>query len=581
MTNCSVGFRRTGLLLLLLVPLCPAETQDKKPGQKETKTEQSPFAFKVPVDVIVVNATVTDAKGKPVLDLTADDFKIFEDGKPQSIHTFTLETYKAVQPPAMSDTKSPPAIARDADLNYSQSRMFALVIDDVTSAREYLYATVEAAKKFVEQDLGPADQVAIVAASGRVQHPFTDDKQLLLAELGTFHEKADMSPVSRSTCPMLTDLQAQRIANDMNDGISMEVAVEETIVCAHLENDPSAAPGIARSAAMSQFQETAYRNRGLLRNLRQYIRSLRHFDARKNLILFSDGFLFQEVIYELQDVVDQALRAGVVLNTVDIRGLYVSTFSASDNVTPVSAASRIPISPQFVGQKLNLLNADMMSQEEPLTQLAHDTGGIFYHNSNDLHAGLKAVSDREAHSYVLTYASPAQKADGRYHKIKLEVSRPGLQLSYRKGYYAPKEQTSFERRRKEDILEALNAPGNVNEIPVGFSYNSYQVDDSRYEVELLTRVDVRRMTFVEEESRRKNLISLVVVAFDESDRYVDGLQKDVSFNLSDSSYAELLSRGFASKVTIRVPPGRYKIRTVVRESVQGKMGSLSKGVEVP
>ncbi len=140
---------------------------------------------------------------------------------------------------------------------------------------------------------------------------------------------------------------------------------------------------------------------------------------------------------------------------------------------------------------------------------------------------------------------------------------------------------TFERRRKEDILEALNAPGNVNEIPVRFSYNSYQVDDSRYEVELVAQVDIRRMTFVEEESRRRNLISLVVVAFDESDRYVDGLQKDVSFNLSASSYSELLSRGLASKVTIRVPPGRYKIRTVVRESVQGKMGSLSKGVEVP
>ena len=573
MIDCSVGFRRTGLLLLLLLPLCPAHTQDKKSGQKETKPEQAPFAFKVPVDVIIVNATATDAKGKPVLDLTADDFKIFEDGKPQPIHTFTLETYKAIQPLVRSGPEPAPATTQDDAPSFSQPRLFSLVIDDVTSAREYLYATVEAAKKFVEQDLGPADQVAVVAASGRVQHPFTDDKQLLMAELGAFHEKADASSVFRSTCPILTDLQAQRIAHEVNDGISMEVAVQETIACAHLENFPLAAPNIVRSTAINQFQEAAYRNRALLRNLRQYIRSLRHFEARKSLILFSDGFLFEEITYELQDVVDQALRSGVVLNTVDIRGLYVTTIAASDNLAFVP--------PWLIGQKQSLLSADASAQEEPLSQLAHDTGGLFYRNSNDLHAGLKAISDREAHSYVLTYASPAQKADGRYHKIKLEVSRPGLQLSYRKGYYAPKEQMTSERRSKEDILEALNAPGNVNEIPVRFSYNSYQVDDSRYEVELVAQVDIRRMTFVEEESRRRNLISLVVVAFDESDRYVDGLQKDVSFNLSASSYSELLSRGLASKVTIRVPPGRYKIRTVVRESVQGKMGSLSKGVEVP
>jgi VWFA-related protein len=521
----------------------------------------------------VVNATVTDAEGKPVLDLTAGDFKVFEDGKPQPIHTFTLETYKAVQPVVTSGAKPASAGTQDGAASFSQPRLLSLVIDDVTSAREYLYATVEAAKKFVEQDLGPADQVAIVAASGRVQHPFTDDKQLLLAELGALHQEADLRPVIRSSCPALTDLQAQRIGNDVNDGISWEVAVQETIACAHLENNPSTAAIIARSAAISQFQEAAYRNRALLRNLRQYIRSLRHFEARKSLVLFSDGFLFEQVIYELQDVVDQALRAGVVLNTVDIRGLYVTTITASDSLTFDS--------PWLVGQKQSLLSADASAQEEPLNQLAHDTGGLFYHNSNDLHAGLKAISDLEAHSYVLTYASPAQKADGRYHKIKLEVSRPGLQLSYRKGYYAPKEQMTSERRSKQDILEALNAPGNVNEIPVRFSYNSYQVDDSRYEVELVAQVDIRRMSFVEEESRRRNLLSLVVVAFDESDRYVDGLQKDVSFNLSASSYAELLSRGLASKVTIHVPPGRYKIRTVVRESVQGKMGSLSKGVEVP
>ena len=573
MPELGAGIRRIVFLLLFFLPFYSTESQDKKSGQKNEKTDRAPFTFKVPVDVIVVNATVTDTKGKPVLDLTADDFKIFEDGKPQPIHTFTLETYKATQSPATS-AKVPPSEARQDDgPNFTQPRLFSLVIDDITSAGEYLYSITEAAKKFVEQDLGPADLVAVLTASGRVQHPFANDKQLLLAEIGSLYEKADASTITRSPCPILTDLQAQRIANEVNDAISLEIAVQETMACAHLEDNPVMALSFARNAAASQFQESAYRNRTLLRNLRQYVRSLRHFEARKNLILFSDGFLFEEVVYELQDLVDQALRAGVVLYTVDIRGLYVPMFQASDSFAALP--------PRLLEHKQSLLLADASSQEEPLSQLAHDTGGIFYHSSNDLYAGLKAVSDREAHSYILTYATPSQKADGRYHKIKLEISRPGLQLSYRKGYYAPKEQLTFERRKKEDILEALHAPGNVNEIPVGFSYNSYQVDDSRYEVELVTQVDIRRMQFVEEESRRKNLISLVVVALDENDRYVDGLQKDVSFNLSASSYSELLSRGFASKVTIRVPPGRYKIRTVVRESVQSKMGSLTKGVEIP
>ena len=73
----------------------------------------------------------------------------------------------------------------------------------------------------------------------------------------------------------------------------------------------------------------------------------------------------------------------------------------------------------------------------------------------------------------------------------------------------------------------------------------------------------------------------MVVALDENDRYIDGSEKTVDFSLTGPSYAELLNRGFASKVNLRLPPGRYKIKTVVRESVQSKMGSLTKAIEIP
>jgi hypothetical protein len=71
------------------------------------------------------------------------------------------------------------------------------------------------------------------------------------------------------------------------------------------------------------------------------------------------------------------------------------------------------------------------------------------------------------------------------------------------------------------------------------------------------------------------------VAFDENDRYVDGLEKAMDLNLSDPSYAALRNFGFTSKVDIKVPPGRYKIKAVVRESVHSKMGSINKTIEVP
>jgi hypothetical protein len=69
--------------------------------------------------------------------------------------------------------------------------------------------------------------------------------------------------------------------------------------------------------------------------------------------------------------------------------------------------------------------------------------------------------------------------------------------------------------------------------------------------------------------------------FDDNDRYIDGSLRDVSFSLSPDNYAEILSRGFSSTVKFRMPPGRYKIKAIIREGVQGKMGSLTKTIDVP
>lgn len=579
MTARTLGWRKLIVLLLLLFPFYSVLSQDKKTKQKPSKPDQAQLTLKVPVDVVVVNTTVTNKQGNPVGDLTANDFKVYEDGKPQPIHTFALESYKATKPLNAAGLKPMDAAAAAEAPNHTQPRLISIVVDDVTSpASDYYRSMTKAAERFVERELGPGDQVALLAGSGRFQYPFSNDRQLLLERIRTLSGSLNLGAVPRSTCPTLTDLQAQRIAMSRSDVLgqqSLDVAREESLDCLGIRGQPGAeeiAENHSRSAATVQLHETEYRSRTLLQTLRQHVRSLKHFEAGKNVILFSNGFVFQELVYELQDIVDQALRAGVVLYTMDLRGLYTGVPQAGDIVhTPTN----------MMREKRFFMEEDMSSKEGPLNQLAHDTGGIYYHNSNDLYAGLQEITNRQAYYYVLTYASPSAKADGRYHRIKLEVSRPGLELSYRNGYYAPKEELTFERRRKEDILEALKAPGDVNEIPISLSYNYYQLNDERYEVAFVTQVDIHRMQFLEEESRRRNLISLVLVAFDEADRYVDGLVKTVDFNLTPSSYSELISRGLASKVNFQLPPGRYKIKAVVRESTQSKMGALTKPIEIP
>ncbi|MBP1622056.1 MAG: hypothetical protein H6Q07_76 [Acidobacteria bacterium] len=585
------AFRHTNILaVLLLLPLLSLFPQNKE--TRDEPSAQAPSIFRVPVGVVVVNATVTDEHGNPVTDLTREDFRVFEDGKPRDIQTFALESHNPVRTaaaiPGEPETKEASGTAQNA----GRPHLISIMIDDVASAYDDGFLRVtEAVANFIEKDMGPGDQVGIRSSSGKVEYPFSSDKQILLEQVSTLPQKLSRIPVERSECPVITDLQAQKITNGLDPG-SLDIAVEEAVKCLtpdvtkQAENAEEvianaikranlrvASEAHSRMAASTQYQETMHRNRNLLIALRQHLRSLRHFDASKSLMLFSDGFLHQDLTFELQDVVEQALRSGVVLNTVDVRGMYDPSF--------IPAAELIITADYAFSRKRAEYMDDAAAQEEPLSQLANDTGGVFFHNSNDLYKGIQQIGRRQEYYYILTYAIPPQKPDGRFHTIKVAVARPGVQVTYRKGYYAPREEVTFERQKKEDILEALRAPGNLNEIPMVLSYNCYQDDATTYKVSLLMKIGIRGLRFLDEESRHRNQISMVVVAFDEADAYVNGVEKSVDFRLTDASYVGLLDRGVTSKIEFKLPLGRYRIKAVVREASQGKMGSLTKAIEIP
>jgi hypothetical protein len=321
---------------------------------------------------------------------------------------------------------------------------------------------------------------------------------------------------------------------------------------------------------------------------------MRHFEGRKSLILFSEGFAAEPVRYELQDLVDAALRSNVFVDVIDIRGLYVGGLDSTSSVHlpgRTEIENRIPSKSGTIVERVRVghtlaskilaVSKQQSDQEDPLAQLASETGGILVHNNNDLYSGIKKAVDHQTFYYILTYASPETRNDGRYHRIKLEVSRPGAKLRYRKGYYAPREQVPSESRKREDIREAMQAPGNLNEIPVQLSYQFSQISDSLYQLSLLTKVNVSRLEFASENARHRNSLSLVVAAFDEHDKWIDGIEKVVDFNLQETSYAAMVRYGFSSKVDFNLPPGRYKVKTIVRESLKSQMGSVARLIEVP
>jgi VWFA-related protein len=618
-------FRNLTIALGLLMLLLPFPYLF--PGVRKAKKEDaatSPTTFKIPVGVVVVNATVTDKAGDPVTDLAAKDFKVYEDGKLQEIQTFALESYgpeeaekpeiQAASPENAAKPKSDRKVkesnlsgSASNESNATRPRLISLVIDDLTlySAADFP-RMIEAAKDFVKNDMGPMDQVSILSGSGNVQFPFSNDKQQILDGLTESLGKLNFHVPRRKSCPDITDLQAWRLSDDANAWEMMYPdKVEEAKRCLRviqnrkITNEEAIA--FLSGRAREQNVEVQFQTRKLLSTIRQHIRALRHFEGAKTVVFFSDGFVSEPetpVAYQFQEVVDLALRSGVVLNCVNIQGLNtfidISRAGSTQMVGDFGSPGDLPdtedenqaeidymakLNP--IATKVTEGLEDQRAQESPLAQMAHDTGGGFLNNSNNMYKQVQSIVRRQSYNYILSYGTPSHKADGAFHRIKLEVARPDVELSYRKGYYTAKEELSFENRKKEDIIAALNGPGNMNEIPMTLAYNYSQEEDSTYLVSFLTHVNIRKIKFLEEENRQKNLISLVLAAFDENDKYISGLEKTIDFRLLDVSYASLREHGIKSRVELKLPLGRYKIKAVVRESTESKMGSVTKAVEIP
>lgn len=597
-----------GLFLLVLSLGGQARSQPAEPAQADGEAE---FTFRVPVDVVVVRAIVTD-RGKPVTDLAVEDFTVFEDGKPLPIQSFTRESYEIIRShqPEVEPERAP-ADATDAEAKRApvagpaadRPHFISLMIDDVTSpSHGALKRTVDAVGKFVEERLQPGDRVAMVAASGKFHQPFTADRQRLLQAVRLLPRKLNRRQLVRSDCPAISDLQAQRIYNE-TDPLALETAISEKLYCNQMaaggvfgssqggaDQNPRAfrntnllslnltegnseqrrnAEVVVRAQASRIHRENEYWSRNLLDTLQQHLRSLQHFDGRKSLVLVSDGFLAQQLRYEMQGVVRAALRSGTILSTVDMRGLYTTSYRASEVAALATEATL---------SQMSMRVENMRVQSQPLAQLAQETGGVHFHNNNDLFGGLKQIADSQSFYYVLTYASPATASDGRYHRIKVKVSRPGLKITHRKGYFAPKEDPTYITLKKREVLDALRSPGNLNEIPVRLSYSAFPVGEDRYQVDVFTRIDFGRLPFLEEKDRKTNLLHLITAAYGGKGGYLGGQEKQLDLRLTRSGQQELAALGATSKFTLEAPPGEHQLKAVVRESVEATLGSVQEWI---
>jgi VWFA-related protein len=517
-------------------------------------------SFRVEVNYVEVDAAVTDAQGNPVTNLTAADFEVLEDGRPQKVTNFSL-VHLAIER-AVRPLFAAQPIEADVQTNeQTEGRIYLIVLDDLHVEPSRNLRVKTAVRRFLEQNFGTNDLAAIAYTSGRANdaQEFTNNTRLLLRAVDRFTGRK----LPSSTVEQLAGLKSNP------DGIGMVAGTD-----AFKEERPFRARNVMNT----------------VRTLADFMGGVR--GRRKAMILVSegvdydifaatglDGSTASVVISDTHDAIAAATRGNVVIYGVDPRGLA----SGTEDLIGVSSILSDPDPEKSLGTQ-SIMGEQSRSQDS-LRVLASATGGFAAVNRNDLNTAFDRIVSENSSYYLLGFYPANDRRNGRFRKLEVRVKRPGLHVRSRSGYYEPRGRAPNTPARPATavapaIADALGSPIPIAGVPVKVFAAAFKGAAPNASVAITIELDVNRLDFVEKEGTFNERLEVAYAALDVNGKVFPGSTHTVNLAMKPDTFARVKARGFRVLTKMDLPPGRYQLR-VAAGNATGKVGTVLYDVEVP
>jgi VWFA-related protein len=531
----------------ILLALVAAFAQTPQPTAPDT-------VIRINVNLVQVDAVVTDSGGKAVTDLKPEDFEVLQDGKRQQITNFsyisTHDPGTARPKPAPAARKGappvPPARIKPQDVR----RTVALVVDDLGLSFESIGRVRGSLKKFVDNEMQPGDLVAVIrtgAGIGALQQ-FTADKRMLYAAI----DRVKFNAMGRV-------------------GVSSFA--------------PLGGGGEEGAAAIEERNEIF--SVGTLGAIRYVVNGLRELPGRKSVVLFSENLklfnadgMSQRVMDEVRHLTDAANRSSVVIYSIDPRGLQVHSLTAADNTRGMT--------PRQLAEAPMQRAAEEFRSRDGMVMLAHDTGGLFMADRNDIDGMLREViADSEGY-YLIGYRPDASTFDPRtgqrkFHKVSVRVKRAGLHVRTRSGFFgdSDREVAPVPHTRLAEIQHALTSPFFTGKIHVRLTPLFTNGPKGSF-LNTMLYIDGKDLNFTDEpDGWHKAVIDIVAVTFGDNGQQVDSSDRTYTIRVKENAYQKA-REGLVYAVSHPVgKPGAYQMRVVVRDATSEQVGSASQFIEAP
>jgi VWFA-related protein len=557
----------------------PADTSqnaakpDAKAPNDEIVSHDSPATFKVRVNLVLVRVVVRDNNGKAVSNLKKEDFQLADERKPQIISSFSMETPASHAPavgPGEATSEGTPVKAADLP-----QRFVTLFFDDLhLSLQDVMFSRQATAKLFAA--MGARDRLAIFTTSGQVEQDFTADRGKLEEAVRRILPHSLLQN-SSNECPPMTLYEAHMIV-DAADPASIQVANQDLMNCSGNSPIPGPTPTepgpvVAAVASMVLNLAEAEEQR-TYQTLEALIRRMSVLPGQRVIVMMSPGFFVLPSMHMPEgEVIDRATKENVVINTIDARGLWVSSvYDASTAGTAVPSVS--PLKTLFTLR-------DEESRFAPLADLADGTGGVFFHGRNDIDQGLLHAATEPEVSYVLGFTPQNLKLDGKYHNLKVTlVNKQKWVLQARHGYFAPRGEANPEAAAKEEIQQAVFSQEEMRELPIECQAQFFKGADGVH-LTVVTHVGTEELKFRKVDGRNQDTLTITTAIFDENGTMLTGLQRVLDLRLKDVTLERVNKTGLNVKLSFDLQPGTLLVRTVVRDSEGAQMGAKNREIVIP
>lgn len=525
---------------------------------------------RVDVSVVEVPVTVVDREGSPVRGLTAEDFRIRDDGTEVEITFFEVVDREALD---LSTERG------RRDVHPVAKRHFLLLFDLTGSSPGTIARVRSAAQKFVRDDLEATDVAAVVTYSvehgARFVTSFTSNRDLLVDAIETLGHPQYF----KAGDPLL--LSASGTGLDASSAASLgNRSVIDSEIVSYFQD---------LQRRMTQFDAEYRRSRleANLEGLGQIARLLDGVKGTKQVILLSEGFDARLVhgrdgsIAETLQETDEVLAGEVWKADFDARYGYPSAKKHLDQMAELFRRSDVilhAIDIRGLRSDVDARTGYSRSSTESLFLMTEPTGGEVFKNANDMSGNFQRLVERQEVTYVLGFQAKATGKPGTFHDLAVELRDPerGTRLRHRAGYYEEVPASGLQQTlTTADIV--LNDIAR-NDVRIGSLVIPFPAGDERNVTVVITEIDGPSLSRFAQDGRVE--ADLFVYAFDETDAVVDFRHQNIVVDMEIVGEA-IRRSGLKYYGALRLPPGDYAIKTVVRTGSSGGFGFERDDIRVP